>query len=249
MHKKIVLSIVAISTLFTFSCKKEDGQTLEKGNVNIEFKHNVGSEDLEFNNKKYTNAIGHIYEVRTLKYFISNVTFTKSDGYNEVIKKPIYINASDTVTLIKDNAIQLPLGTYTSIGFTFGLDSTMNVTDTLTSVEATAMAWGMQGGGYHYMKLEGTYDSLGIDSATKNYTLHTGASMGKPYDFHVTFDNSAFTLDQEGLNIQVKMDINEWFTDPNKYDFEEYGKMIMMKMEAQMKLKENGASVFSIGVK
>ena len=126
----------------------------------------------------------------------------------------------------------------------------MNVSDTLTTVEEVSMAWpdGNQGGGYHYMKLEGTYDSLGIDSISKNYNIHTGGIMGNPHDFNVTFNNSAFTINEDGLSFEIVMDINEWFTSPHDYDFADYGHMIMMDTTAQMQLKANGSSVFSIFV-
>jgi hypothetical protein len=249
MFKKIGLHLVAVATLLVLSCKKEGEEALNTGTVNIEFKHKVGSEDLEFDSKIYTNAVGHSYEVRTLKYFISKIYFVKSDGTTKENSNPIYVDADDELTRIKANAIELPYGIYSSIGFTFGIDSKMNVKDTLTSVKENSMAWGMQGGGYHYMKLEGTYDSLGVDSVTKSFALHTGPTMGHSYDFQIAFDNTAFTMDENGLNIEITMDINEWFTDPNLYDFEEYGHMIMMKMDAQTRLKANGISVFSIDIK
>lgn len=246
--KKIGLSLVVIAALIAVSCKKEEG-TVDTGKVNLSFNHTVGSEDLEFDTIKYTSAIGHNYEVRTLKYFLSNVTFTKSNGKKEVIEGPIYIDAQDVSTLNYSEDINIPTGTYESISVTFGLDSNLNVTDTLTSVEETSMAWPeMNGGGYHYMKLEGTYDSLGIDTINMNYNIHTGGTMGNSYDFSVTFDNSAFTLNEDGLELQINMDINEWFTNPNDYDFAEHGHMIMMNMGAQMELKANGPSVLSVSV-
>ena len=166
--KSTTLLLVAISTIIMISCKKDD-ESSKTGNVNLKFNHKVGSEQLEFNKLKYTNYSGHNYEVRTLKYFISNITFTRSDGTNEVYKTPVYIDAEDPATLNYDN-IEIPSGIYTSVGMTFGIDSNMNISDTLKTLEEVAMAWpdGSQGGGYHYMKLEGTYDSLGIDSVNKN---------------------------------------------------------------------------------
>ena len=98
------------------------------------------------------------------------------------------------------------------------------------------------------MKLEGVYDSLGLSSVRKSYNIHTGSSKGVPYDFNVVFDNSAFTLNEDGVAINVIMDVNEWFTKPNIYDFSEYGHMIMMNKNAQNQLKENGSSVFSLQV-
>lgn len=252
--KKLVLSLVAIATIIT-ACKKDeetaktDEETSKTGQVNLTFNQKVGSEDLEFDTIKYTNAFGHDYEVRTLKYFLSNVTFMKSDGSKKVIEGPIYVNAEDASTLNYDGAINLPVGTYSSVSVTFGLDSNLNVTDTLTSVEETAMAWPeMNGGGYHYMKLEGTYDSLGKAAVNKNYAIHTGGIMGNSHDFTVVFENSEFSINENGLNLELTMDINEWFTNPNDYDFSEHGHMIMMNMAAQMELRANGPSVLSISV-
>ena len=246
--KNIVLPLLTIALISLFSCKKHD-KNAQKGKVSLSFIHKIGLEELEFDTVKYTNAVGHNYEVRTLKYFISNITFSKSDGSKEVYKKPIYINGEDLSTLSYTN-IEIPIGTYESIGITFGIDSNMNVSDTLTTVEEVSMAWpdGNQGGGYHYMKLEGTYDSLAIDSLNKNYNIHTGAIMGSPHDFNVIFNNSAFTINEDGLSFEIVMDINEWFTSPHNYDFADYGHMIMMDTTAQMQLRANGSSVFSISV-
>ena len=246
--KNIVLPLLTIALISLASCKKDD-ENAQKGKVSLSFTHKIGLEELEFDTLKYTNAVGHNYEVRTLKYFISNITFSKSDGSKEVYKKPIYINGEDLSTLSYTN-IEIPIGTYESIGITFGIDSNMNVSDTLTTVEEVSMAWpdGNQGGGYHYMKLEGTYDSLAIDSLNKNYNIHTGAIMGNPHDFNVIFKNSAFTINEDGLSIEIVMDINEWFTSPHNYDFADYGHMIMMDTTAQMQLRANGSSVFSISV-
>ncbi|MBK22079.1 MAG: hypothetical protein CMP63_07215 [Flavobacteriales bacterium] len=246
--QSITLSLVIISGITMISCKK-DKETSKTVKVNLSFIHKVGLEVLEFDTLKYTNAVGHNYEVRTLKYFISNITFSRSDGSKEIYKKPVYINAKDSSTLSYSN-IEIPSGTYESIGITFGIDSEMNVSDTLTTVEEVSMAWpdGNMGGGYHYLKLEGTYDSLGVDSINKNYNIHTGGIMGHPHDFNVTFQNSAFTVNEKGLSFKIIMDVNEWFTNPDNYDFADYGHMIMMDMTAQMQLRANGSSVFSISV-
>lgn len=252
MFQKSILIVVLSSIVFFISCKKELNESQERGKVTVEFNHKVGADHLSFNEKKYINVVGHQYDVRTLKYFISNLTFTPISGDAIIIKSPLYVNADDISSLIKKEIVELPFGTYSSIGFSFGIDSLMNVSDTLQTVEEAAMAWGMGSGGYHYMKLEGTYDSLGVDSITKSYALHTGPSMGKSYDFHITFKNSAFTINEEGLSLEITMDVNEWFTgssNDENYDFCNYGQMIMMNAEAQKKLKENGNSVFSIDVK
>lgn len=241
----MILAVVFIHLLMV-SCKKEQ-ETLDTGKVSFIFNHKIGSQELEFDNLKYINASGHKYEIRTLKYFISNVTFFKSDGVKEVYNSPIYLDAKDSSTLKFDN-IQIPTGVYHSIGFTFGISDSQNISGSLNTVKEVAMAWpdGEQGGGYHYMKLEGTYDSLGQSSVNKSYNIHTGPTMGVPFDFEVALKNSAFTLSRKGLSFEIVMDINEWFTNPENYDFSDHGHMIMMDVNAQMKLRANGSSVFSM---
>jgi hypothetical protein len=243
--KRLFVFAVFIALLLV-SCKK-DKETSELCKVVFSLNHKVGSQPLEFNKLKYTNASGHKYEIRSLKYFISNITFSKLDGSREVFRKPVYLDARDSSTLTL-NDIEIPFGDYNSISFTFGINETQNIPGSLNTVREVSMAWpdGSHGGGYHYMKLEGTYDSLGIESTNKNYNIHTGPTMGNHNSFDVLFDNSAFTISEKGLSIQVTMNINEWFTNPENYDFSEYGHMIMMNLSAQNKLRNNGTSVFSV---
>ena len=105
------------------------------------------------------------------------------------------------------------------------------------------------GGGYHYMKFEGKYDSLSTGTAKKGFNLHTGGTMGMPYHFNVMLENSAFTQSEDDLNLELTMDLNEWFTGIENYDFTNYGMMIMMNADAQSAIKANGASVFSLSIK
>lgn len=246
--KKIIISMMALA-IITVSCKKEE--TNKSGQVNLSFKHMVGDQALTFDEKKYTTSQGHKYEVRTLKYFVSNITFIKPDGSKVVASDPVYVDAENPAFTSKSNFIILDEGVYTAIGLTFGIDSVANVSNSLTGSEESEMAWpeGMMGGGYHYMKYEGTYDSLGVDTINNPFNLHTGGTMGGDYDFNVLFDNSAFTIDEDGINIEFKMDLNEWLANPNSYDFATYGPAIMMNMAAQKDLRANGQSVLSVSVK
>lgn len=247
--KKLLVSVVAIAALLNISCKKEESDN-DHGHVNLSFNHIVGSQNLEFDTLKYVNVVGHKYEVQTLKYFISNVTFKHSNGTEVKIDKPIYIDAEDASTLDYAEHIDLSSGTYESVSFTFGLDEDYNVSDTLTTVEETNMAWQvMNGGGYHYMRFEGKYDSLSTGTAKKGFNLHAGATDSVPYHFNVTIDNSAFTQSEVDLDLELTMDLNEWFTGIENYDFTDYGMMIMMNADAQAALQANGTSVFSLSIK
>tara|TARA_B110000211_G_C14081735_1_gene554879 strand:- start:2514 stop:3263 length:750 start_codon:yes stop_codon:yes gene_type:complete len=244
--KKLALSIFAISNILLFSSCEEDAKIEDQHpHLTLSVEHKVDAQDLEFDTIKYVNSVGHKYEVQTLKYFISNVELHKAGGSKTTLKGPFYIDAEDPTTFTLDDQVDIPTGTYEKISLIFGLDSTANISNTLTSIEAIGMNWpDPMGGGYHYMKLEGSYDSLQLN-IPKNYAVHTGASMGDPYHINLELPNSNFTVSTEDISIKIQMNVNEWFTDPNNYDFAAYPSMIMVNMQAQMALKANGNSVFT----
>jgi hypothetical protein len=69
--------------------------------------------------------------------------------------------------------------------------------------------------------------------------------MGNPYHIDLYIPNSNFIVGSKNISIIIQMNVNEWFTEPNDYDFASYPAMIMMNMPAQMAIKTNGSSVFS----
>lgn len=227
------------------SCEEDEPTNTEHAHATINLTHKVDDHTLEFDTLKYINAAGHKYEVQTLKYFISNIDLHKAGGGKVSIPGPFYIDAEDASTLTLDQHVDVTSGTYEKITIDFGLDTLTNISNSLSSTEAIAMAWpDMMGGGYHYMKLEGTYDSLQMNNI-KNFAVHTGASMGTDYHIDIELPNSNFTVGENDININIEMDVNEWFKNPNDYNFADFPQMIMMEMQAQMQLKANGASIFT----
>ena len=244
--KKLVLSIITITNiLLVFACQKDEKIEDQHPHLKLSVQHKVDSQYLEFDTLKYVNRVGHKYEVQTLKYFISNIHFHKSGGSKTILKGPFYIDAEDTSTFNINEHVDITSGTYDKISLTFGLNTASNVSDTLNSIEEIAMNWPVpMGGGYHYMKLEGSYDSLQL-GIKKNFTVHTGAAMGKPYHIDLEIPDSNFKVSKEDISVKIQMNVNEWFTDPNDYDFSTYNLMIMMDTKAQEALKANGKSVFT----
>jgi len=245
--KKLALSVLVLSSIFISSCE-EDENIDEHPHLSLEVEHKVDTDNLEFDTIKYINAIGHKYEVQTLKYFVSNIQLHKSGGKIITMKGPFYIDAEDQSTLTLDAHTDLSAGKYEKITLTFGLDTTLNVTGSLTSPKATAMSWPVQmGGGYHYMKFEGTYNVLDT-GANKSFLVHTGATMGNPYHIDIEIPNSNFTVSNKDISIKISMNLNEWFHDPNSYDFADYTTGIMGNMQAQILLKANGNSIFTVNI-
>jgi hypothetical protein len=138
-----------------------------------------------------------------------------------------------------------PNNNYTSISFDMGLDSINNISNRYVNEEFHAtMFWPEpNGGGYHYMKLEGAYNN-----ESTFYNTHTGGTMGGDYSFNNT-NSISLTVDDtfENASININMEINNWYQTPNQIDFSSYGNGIMMNMMMQNNLKMNGSTdVFSI---
>ena len=238
--KKIILTLTVIGLVFT-SCEKDKPIATD---ITINFTHTVDGSDLITNSMIYTNEAGEDYNVQTLKYLISDITLHAENGSSIQLDKVHFINIFDesTFSFTYNN---VPNNNYTSISFDMGLDTTKNISNLYVNENYhAAMAWpDMMGGGYHYMKLEGDFnDSL------SGYGTHTGGTMGMDYSFNNIDDISLIvTNDLGNVDVNINMEINNWYKTPNQIEFSTYGMGIMGNMQMQMDLKQNGTTdVFSV---
>jgi hypothetical protein len=120
-----------------------------------------------------------------------------------------------------------------------------------------AMVWPeFLGGGYHYLKLNMKW--IGQGGYPQGNAFHLG--IGQIYDtqgditgfihndFRVSLPGSAFTVsDKQTRTVTLVMNVEEWFKNPNIYDFDAWGGDIMQNQDAMHLAAENGTDVFSIG--
>jgi len=269
--KKITL---IISLLIFIGCSK-DGDKVQSTNLIINFTHTVAGEDLVMypfgcldggeciaghaccmGGLNYTNAAGEQYNIETLKYLISNITLHSDEGNSTLLKEVHYVDAKDGSTL-QFNAGELDNGTYTKISIIMGLNASMNqqdaYVDNIFFPIHDEMWWPPQENNpmsaYHYMRLEGVFDT--INNGYKTHTGPTvmmGGSMGMDMSFEKEFLITLNVDDNLGdVNIHIKMELNNWYQNPNEIMFASYGPNgIMENMMMQHKLQENGeADVFS----
>lgn len=223
------------------ACKKDT-----VGSVEVRFNHRVGTEALELTTIKYLAKAGHSYSVERLKYYVSNLTLHRSDGTVVQADGPHYREEGidETASLVLPD---VPDGKYTRLTFILGLDEATNKPQGLPpTIQNINMEWPIPGEeGYHYMKFEGKYDSMG-SGVVKTFNLHTGATHNKPFYVEVSLSLDDLTVSGNTWLVNLEMDLNEWLQNPNTYDFEQFGPGIMGNEAAQQTLKENGASVFSV---
>ena len=257
MKKYKLISVIFISIML-ISCSKD-----KETNLTINFSHSINNTDLIIGTGcsnggeclpdhsccmggsllPYINTAGESYNIQRLNYLISDITLHLNDGNEKKLQEIYFVDAEDQSTLRFD-AGKLNDGNYTSISFTMGLNQSANLSNAYVNESFhSSMAWPeLMGGGYHYMKIEGDYDTI-----TQGYATHTGPTMGIDYSFPYNQDINLFVdKDLGNVCININMDINNWYNNPNTINL---SSGIMGDMTKQMQLQENGITdVFSVSI-
>jgi hypothetical protein len=248
MNRKLLLSVTALILLISIftSCKKDDNEGPDSPSsvkLNIQMKHNVSGEEVEYENIKYTNTFGNLYSVSRLQYFISDFRLIKADGSEVFIDEEHYVDGLVESTLTFVPQTEVMAGEYTSMAFIFGLSAEKNKPGRYPNPPENNMEWPPAlGSGYHYMKLEGKVDSAGV---INNYQAHSGPTNGNQNFIEIELPLSGFTVSGSEVNLTIKMDINNWWESPNIFDLNKMT-MVMGNQEVQQKLHDNGGDVFTI---
>ena len=255
--------IALLLSFFFFSCHKEKPidptptTPIDHGHVVFKFAFNVDSLPAIWDSLMYYNAAGNHYQVNNVQYFISDVTLHKSDGTSKLITSNsiYYIDSDIPSTLTWNVSDDIPIGSYNSISFTFGIDSIQNISNIFVNPPENAMFWPEQmGGGYHMMKLNGKYEHT-VDTVP-NFNTHIGNGMvisgpDTTYvnnSFVASLPSSSFTLTKDATKeIQIVMNIDSWYKTPIIYDHNVYGGAIMNNQAAMGIIVQNGFDVFTIG--
>lgn len=238
---------------FEEKAKTDNGScAYDNTNLNIELTHSVDDATLEFDTINYISALGNKYSVEKLLYFISDVTIFNENGDSVYVDDEFYIDAKDNSTLSITTNESLPVGTYTGIKFTFGLDANKNKSGRFPNAPESNMEWPeTMGGGYHFMKLEGKYDSLAAGTSIKNYQTHTGSqtmmNMSNLNHFYIELNKSFEVQGHASATLKLDMNVNNWYDEP-LYDFNNYDNGVMMSMTTQDTIQANGTNVFSLEV-
>lgn len=206
---------------------------------------------LNSSNKPYTNAKGQDFNVTRLRYLVSDITFHKADGNSFTIDEYHLVDLSKPETKTFNPETKVPAGEYTSISYTFGFDQEDNQSGVYPDLNIENWGWPqMLGGGYHFMQLEGQYDSAGV---SKGFATHMGTARNNTVSpttyeanhFTTRVDSSAVTISGD-FAFGMIMHVEQWYENPYEWDFNTYNLSIMPIYDAQRKLNLNGPSVFQI---
>lgn len=261
-RKKLLIALVAPLLSFGIvSCNDDDdnpnptnpptGTNSYAATINMKQMANGIAVELNTPGKPYSNAKGQSFNISRLRYLISNISFNRADGSSFVVDGYHFVSIADTNTFTYTPSTKVPEGNYTSISFTFGFDENDNNSGAYPDLNTANWGWpAMLGGGYHFMQLEGEYDSVGT---SKFFATHMGTARNNMVTPPVTTINHFIAMPaNSSINVasdfsfDIVMNVEQWYEGPYEWDFNIWNTMIMPNYNAQLKLNENGPSVFTI---
>lgn len=180
MNKIFVVALLCAVTLTSTSCKKDKDDTTPvattgTAEINLTHKWGMGSSNFLLNMELIHPMTLDTLTFTTFKYYVSNVKFKKADGTWFTHPESYFLvdlsNPGSEVLTIPN----VPVGEYTDMQYTMGVDSTRNVSGAQSGALATSnnMFWSWNSG-YIMVKAEGTSPN----SNSGSFAFHLGGFMG-----------------------------------------------------------------------
>ena len=247
-------TLLAFSFVVLFGCNSDADDVVAPVNVTLAFSHywnETSISNSDFNTLNYTNAHGELLSIERLRYLISDITFTKTDGQTILLEGYNLVDVTNQTNLSFTPNEKIAAGTYSNVSFIFGLVNEKNTDGTYNDLNA--VSWNvpsMLGGGYHYMQLDGKF--INSNNQAQGYNYHAiraadnaGANPTFPPDTFFRVDLGAITIGAD-VEISVAMHLEEWFKNPYAWDLNLYNQMLMPNSAAQILMYENGQNVFTL---
>ena len=250
---KNIIAVVAIALTFT-ACSDDDNRTENSsavGTLKLEFDNIYGEADLAFDTP-YTNSNNEVIKINELKYIVSNIVLTKTDGTTHTVPKSesyFFINEADEASTVITLS-NVPVAVYNKISFGIGVDEAQftqgaegqgNLWETAESLD---MTWSWTAG-YKFIKFEGTYTSASHTDA--NFMVHTGKT-GDIYNYAaVSLNLPDNALVQTTITPQIHIMANaKAFIDGTTVIRFEEGGMVMGGTKVQNIMTDNVPEAFEV---
>ncbi|MCA0131158.1 MbnP family protein [Winogradskyella alexanderae] len=249
MKKSFVF--LTLSMLFLFCCSDDDGNQPLEIMTTFKFSHNWDGAlvtNINFNAIQYTNANGDLLSIERLRYVVSDIVFSNNERTIELdMHHLIDVTNNDMVFTPQES---IPSGTY-NVSFTFGLDNEDNSQNLPDLNTANFNVPQNLGGGYHYMQLDGKFVNANMEEQGYNYHAiraadNPGPNPTFPQDTFFEVDLGSIDI-TTNVEIEVEMNIAQWFKEPNLWDLNILNQMLMPNSQAQILMFQNGQNVFSLG--
>ena len=245
MRKKYCL-LVLILILVTRCSEEKECCVQPQFTITLNFTHHWNGLKItpkDFNELKFTNENGERLSIERLRYLISNISLINGKNYHLI---DVGENSGTSITIpeLTDESYAL--------SFRFGLSDEDNTDGTYQDLNSVSFSVpGVLGGGYHFMQFDGKYIDNNKEATGFNY--HTIKAVDTTDPDNLKFEDTSFKVNlgtvvvANTTEIEIKMNLAEWFKNPNTWNLNELNTVLMPNFEAQKMMRANGDSVFSLG--
>lgn len=254
---KFFITSFSIALLLFSSCKKDNDNSIAgPGSADINFDAVVGGEDLTLN--KDFNINNRIYNFKTFRYWVSNVQLLRSSGTPYAVPNAYYLLEEIGDLAIQDGDFTypakkrekvtltgVPIGDYTGITFSIGIDQKYNDNLSLQAGELsqlngmTNISW-MWHTTYIFSAISGTVKE---SADLKNLKVETGLNANFK-TVTLNFPKAILINGSKSTTIDLKADIAKVFEGVDVYANPEIGASKPTEMAT---IANNyGTSVFSV---
>jgi hypothetical protein len=247
--KKIGFLILTVTLLI--GCSNDDDNDNAPINISVLFNFSQNWDGItvssaDFGTTDYITDFGHEINILRIRYLISRLVLTNSDGVAYPVGDYNLIDMDDPSTFTFDPNVMVPEGNYT-LSFVYGFNQADNTDNAYNDLNTASWNWPqMLGGGYHFMQFDGMYDVNTTIPMPFNY--HNGTAKVSDGVFEQNFVQFNLTnnlLIEAGSVIEINMNIAEWFKNPYSWDLDVYNTPLMPNYDAQKLMQQNAATVFS----
>lgn len=229
MKNVLVILFVAI---FFWSC-----DTVPKATVQFKVQLLAGTTPLNLNGT-HTNPAGNVYSTQHIEMILSQIELEGTSGWTK-IGDFMYYNPENPSTL----SAEIPAGHYTALRFRFGVCPCQNA-NVPNTLDYRNMEWPQQlGGGFHYMKWEGTFQNNG---STDAFAVHLGPTNGTDFSIQKTLISHKDYVMDSTTDLTLKIDLHQFLQSPNAIDFKTLPAGIMDNSAIQTQIQQNAQDAFSL---
>lgn len=231
--KKCFLIFAAMLTIGSeMGCSNKSAQdTLAP--LSIEFDNIAGDQNLQLGTGVYRNAAGETFSVDVLRYYISNISLTRTDGVTYIVPQDssyFLIREQDPQAHFAN--VKVPEGEYSRLTFMVGVDSLRNTMDISKRTGVLDPSGGMEGmywdwnSGYIFFMMEGTSFAVPATiDAKQRFRFHIGGFGGfsapalnniRTISIDLTAAGTAIVKKEAHSNIHLMVDIMKVFDGPSQ---------------------------------
>jgi hypothetical protein len=200
---------------------------------------------------EFTTESGEVIIIEDLQYVVSQIRL-KRKNRNKVyiLEEQAFIDISSLPLTISSG--EIPSGQY-EISFVFGLQPQYNIENPLYGIPGSFLIPEELGGGYDFMQLNGQFKNQ--NNEFQPFEFHVTNAVNTSQSGNFTIEDTSFVVNLGTHRlvggpftsiVKIKMDVAEWFKNPNTWNFSDFNSDLTTNYEAQIRMKENGQNVFSI---